>query len=215
MIGESIISHIIRTVMQSCDVVYIFIGQNSNLRSPIDIFTLKSMSKTTDLIGPSARVIPDGDDRPRLTCLDCGYIAYENPKIVVGAVCTWQDKILLCKRAIEPRVGYWTIPAGYLELNETFAEGAAREAWEEAQTQINITGVLGIYEIPRISQVYVIHSAELATPEFSPGPESQDVKLVEWSDIPWDALAFPSVTWALKHFRAGEGIAFVRHPEPT
>ena len=171
------------------------------------------MSKATDLSGPSVRIVPEGDDRPRLTCPDCGYIAYENPKVVVGAVCTWEDKILLCKRAIEPRLGYWTIPAGYLELNETFAEGAVREAWEEAQTQINITGVLGIYEIPRISQVYVIHRAKLTSPEFSPGPESQDVKLVEWPDIPWDDLAFTSVSWALKHFRSGKDIAFVRHPE--
>ena len=89
--------------------------------------------------------IPDGDNRLRKTCPDCGYIAYENPKVVVGAVCTWESQILLCKRAIEPRVDYWTIPAGYLELNESFAEGATREAWEEAQTRIKITGVLGIY----------------------------------------------------------------------
>ncbi len=173
------------------------------------------MSNATELSGPSVKIIPEGDDRPRLTCTDCGYIAYENPKVVVGAVCTWEDRVLLCKRAIEPRIGYWTIPAGYLELNETFAEGATREAWEEAQTQINITGVLGIYEIPRISQVYVIHRAELTAPEFGPGPESQDVQLFEWSNIPWDDLAFTSVSWALKHFRSGKDITFVRHPEPN
>ena len=84
------------------------------------------MSNVTDLSGPSVKIVPEGDDRPRLTCPDCGYIAYENPKVVVGAVCTWEDRILLCKRAIEPRIGYWTSPAGYLELNGTFAEGAAR-----------------------------------------------------------------------------------------
>ena len=173
------------------------------------------MSETNNLPGPSVRVIPEGDDRLRLTCPDCGFIAYENPKIVVGAVCTWGDQILLCKRAIEPRIGYWTIPAGYMELNETFAEGAAREAWEEAETRIRITGVLGIYEIPRISQVYVLHRAEMITPEFGPGPESEEVKLVDWEDIPWDQLAFPSVTWALNHFRSGGETAFVRHPEPT
>ena len=158
-------------------------------------------------------VIPEGDNRLRKTCPDCGYIAYENPKLVVGAVCTWEDKFLLCKRAIEPRVDYWTIPAGYLELNESFAEGATREAWEEAQTHINITDVLGIYEIPRISQVYVIHRAELTEPSFAPGPESKEVLLLDWKDIPWDELAFPSVTWALKHHRTGEGFVFVRHPE--
>ena len=158
-------------------------------------------------------IIPEGDNRPRQTCPDCGYIAYENPKLVVGAVCTWQDKILLCKRAIEPRIGYWTIPAGYLELNETFAEGATREAWEEAQTRIRITGVLGIYEIPRISQIYVIHRAELTEPKFSPGPESEEVILIDWEEIPWRDLAFPSVTWALKHHRTNDGFVFVRHPE--
>ncbi|MDD9877260.1 MAG: NUDIX hydrolase [Magnetovibrio sp.] len=164
--------------------------------------------------GPSVKIIPDGDDRERLTCPDCGYIAYDNPKVVTGAVCVWEDRFLLCKRAIEPRIGYWTIPAGYLELNETFSEGAIREAWEEAQADITITGVLGIYEIPRISQVYVIHKAELTRPSFAPGAESEAVELVDWADIPWDELAFPSVTWALKQYRAGGDIAFVRHPEP-
>tara|TARA_B100000700_G_scaffold246006_1_gene274734 strand:+ start:339 stop:863 length:525 start_codon:yes stop_codon:yes gene_type:complete len=159
--------------------------------------------------------IPDGDNRIRQTCPDCGYIAYENPKIVVGAVCIWKEKVLLCKRAIEPRVDYWTIPAGYLELNETFAEGAVREAWEEAQAHIRITNVLGVYEIPRISQVYVIHKAELITPDIGPGPESKEVVLSEWGDIPWDELAFPSVTWALKHHNADSNadVIFVRHPE--
>lgn len=157
--------------------------------------------------------IPEGDNRLRQTCPDCGYIAYENPKLVVGAVCIWENKILLCKRAIEPRIGYWTIPAGYLELNETFAEGATREVWEEAQTRINITGVLGIYEIPRISQIYVIHSANLTEPRFAPGPESEEVILADWKDIPWDKLAFPSVTWALQHHRTGAGFIFARHTE--
>jgi len=171
------------------------------------------MSETNDPAGPSVKLIPEGDDRLRLTCPDCGYIAYENPKVVVGAVCVWEDKFLLCKRAIPPKLGYWTIPAGYLELNETFAEGAAREAWEEAETRINITGVLGVYEIPRISQIYVIHRAEMMTSDFGAGPESQEVKLVDWADIPWDDLAFPSVTWALKHYRSGADTTFVRHPD--
>ena len=157
------------------------------------------------------KMIPDGDNRFRMTCPDCGYIAYENPKLVVGAVCTWKDKLLLCKRAIEPRVGYWTIPAGYLEANETFAEGATREAWEEAQTRIKITGVLGIYEIPRISQVYIIHRAELTEPTFAPGLESEEVILIDWKDIPWDELAFPSVTWALKHYQTGGDFVFICH----
>ena len=91
-------------------------------------------------------IIPEGDDRSRLTCLECGYIAYENPKIVVGAVCVWKQKFLMCRRAIEPRKGYWTFPAGYLELNETMADGAAREVREEASAEVSVTGLLGIYE---------------------------------------------------------------------
>ena len=164
--------------------------------------------------GPSVKQIPEGDDRLRLTCPDCGYIAYENPKIIVGAVCTWEDRVLLCKRAITPRLGAWTFPAGYMELHETVAEGAARETWEEARARVKITGVLGIYEIPRISQVYVIHKAEMLSDEFAPGPESEIVDLFDWDDIPWDELAFPSITWGLKHFRAGGEMTFFRHPEP-
>jgi len=165
-----------------------------------------------DKTGPSVHTVPEGDDRPRLTCLDCGYVAYENPKVIVGAVCVWEDKFLMCRRAIEPRRGFWTIPAGYLELNETMAEGAAREAWEEATARIRITGLLGLYEIPRISQIYVIHKAEMETEAFAAGPESEDVQLLAWDDIPWEDLAFPSVSWALNRFREGGGPVTVRHP---
>ena len=163
-------------------------------------------------IGPSVHTVPDGDDRPRLTCLDCGYIAYENPKVVVGAVVVWEEKFLLCRRAIDPRKGYWTFPAGFLELNETMADGAARETWEEATAKVRVTGLVGIYEIPRISQVYVIHKAEMETPEFGPGPESEEVRLVEWQDIPWDDLAFPSISWGLERYREGGGPAMYQHP---
>lgn len=155
--------------------------------------------------GPTVRTVPPGDDRERLVCPDCGYVAYDNPKVVVGAVCTWQGRFLICRRAIEPRKGFWTIPAGYMELNETTAEGARREAWEEARADIEIDGLIGIYEIPRISQIYVIHRARMRTPDFSAGPESEDVVLAAWEDIPWDDLAFPSVAWALERFREGSG----------
>jgi ADP-ribose pyrophosphatase YjhB (NUDIX family) len=160
--------------------------------------------------GPNVHTIPDGDDRPRLTCMDCGYIAYENPKVIVGAVCVWEDKFLMCRRAIEPRKGFWTFPAGFMELNETMAEGAAREVWEEATAKVSITGLLGIFEIPRISQVYVIHSAEMETPAFAAGPESEDVALMAWDEIPWNELAFPSVHWGLERFREG-GTPSVHH----
>jgi ADP-ribose pyrophosphatase YjhB (NUDIX family) len=155
------------------------------------------------IIGPSVETVPAGDNRTRLVCPDCGYIEYANPKIVVGAVCFWQTKILLCKRAIAPSLGLWTIPAGFMELGETTSQGACREVWEEAQARVLIEGLIGIYEIPHISQVNVIYRAAMATPEFAPGPESEEVDLFLWDNIPWDALAFPSVRWSLEHFRAG------------
>ena len=99
--------------------------------------------------GPSVRTVPEGDDHERLVCPDCGFISYENPKVVVGSVCTWEERILLCRRAIDPRSGYWTLPAGYLELNETTEAGAAREAWEEARAEIEIDTLLAVYNIPR------------------------------------------------------------------
>ena len=125
--------------------------------------------------GPSVLAIPDGDNRERMVCPDCGFINYENPKIVVGAVCLWQERILLCRRAINPRRGFWTLPAGYLELHESTPAGAIREAWEEAQAKITIDGLLAIYDIPRISQVQVIYRARLAEPGVEPGPESLEV----------------------------------------
>ena len=149
--------------------------------------------------GPRIRAIPDGDTLERLMCPDCGFVNYENPKIVVGTVATWEDKILLCRRSIDPRHGFWTIPAGYMELNETVEDGARREAMEEANASIELASVLAIYNIPRISQVQIIFKGTLTRPDFSPGHESLDVALFEWGEVPWDDLAFPSVHWALKH----------------
>ena len=156
------------------------------------------MTKIFDLEPNFRREIPQGEDRERSVCANCGFIDYENPKIVVGCVATWEDKILLCKRAIEPRMGYWTIPAGYLELGESAEAGALREAWEEARVRLKIDRVLAIYSVPRISQVQIIYRAALETPEFAPGPESQDVALFAWSDVPWEDIAFPSAGWALR-----------------
>lgn len=150
---------------------------------------------------------PDGDNRPRHVCGDCGWIHYVNPKLVVGAVCAWQGRILLCRRAIEPRRGYWTIPAGYMEERETSEAGAAREAMEEAGAEIAIDALLGVYNIPRISQVQLIYRASLTNPAVSAGEESLEVGLFDWSDIPWHHLAFPSVHWALGHYRSVEGVA--------
>lgn len=145
--------------------------------------------------------VPEGDNRERHVCTDCGWIVYVNPKIVVGAVVSHGDRILLCRRAIEPRLGYWTIPAGYMEERETTEQGAIRETLEEANARIEIDALLALYNIPRISQVQVIYRARLPLPEFSAGPESQAVELFHWQDIPWADLAFPSVHWALRHYR--------------
>ena len=148
------------------------------------------------------RQVPEGDDRTRLVCRDCGFIDYENPKIVVGSVAAWEDKILLCRRAIEPRRGFWTLPAGYLELNEAAAEGARREAWEEARARLEIDQLLAVYSIPRISQIQLIYRARLATPEVEAGIETLELDLFDWEAIPWDQLAFPSVHWALADYDA-------------
>lgn len=150
--------------------------------------------------GPTVRAIPEGDNRERLICPDCGFVNYENPKIVVGAVCSWEDRILLCRRAIHPRRGFWTIPAGYMELHETAEAGAMREAAEEACTKIAIEGLLGLYTIPRISQVQLIYRARLEDGVFAPGEETLELDLFRWDDVPWDDLAFPSVHWALRHW---------------
>ncbi|TAN56951.1 MAG: NUDIX domain-containing protein, partial [Magnetospirillum sp.] len=110
--------------------------------------------------GPIIRTIPAGDDRERLVCGDCGFVLYDNPKIIVGAVCTWQDRYLLVRRAIEPRLGFWTMPIGYMELGETTEQGALREVWEEACARAEITGLLSVFSIPEISQVHMIYRAE-------------------------------------------------------
>jgi len=153
-----------------------------------------------------SRRTPDGDNRERLVCDSCGFVSYENPKVVVGSVCTWGDRILLCKRAIQPRRGFWTLPAGYLEVREATTDGAAREAYEEALAHIEIDALLAVYNIPRISQVQVIYRARLVSPDVAAVPESQEVGLFTWDEIPWDDLAFPSVRWALGHFREVKGL---------
>ncbi|BAC88866.1 NUDIX hydrolase [Gloeobacter violaceus] len=151
--------------------------------------------------GPSVFKIPEGDNRERLVCPDCGFIYYDNPRIVTGAVCLWEDQVLLCRRDIEPRRNYWTLPAGYLELGETTEAGAVREAWEEARARIAIEALLGVYNVPRISQVQLIYRARLLSLDIGPGPESLEVRLFSWEAIPWGELAFPSVRWALDHFQ--------------
>jgi ADP-ribose pyrophosphatase YjhB (NUDIX family) len=144
--------------------------------------------------------VPEGDTHARAVCPACRHIQYQNPKVVVGSVPVWEDRILLCRRAIEPRHGKWTLPAGFMENNETATEGAAREALEEANARIEIEELYTLFSVPHISQVYVIFRAKLLDLDFSPGAESLDVKLVREDEVPWDELAFASVRRTLVHF---------------
>src|SRR5471030_681487 len=150
------------------------------------------------------RRIPEGDDRERMICVDCGHVDYQNPKVVVGTVVVSGGEILMCRSAIEPRRGFWTLPAGYLELGETLEEGAAREAMEEAAATIRIDGILGIFSVARIGQVQVIFRGRFAgagAPVFAAGPESLEVDLFAWDRIPWNDVAFPTVHWALNAWK--------------
>lgn len=148
----------------------------------------------------SAR-IPPGEDRERRICDACGFIDYVNPRIVTGVVAHAGGRILLCRRAIEPRRGFWTLPAGFMELGESAEEGARREAREEACAELEIEALLGLYSVPRIGQVQIFFRARLLN-EPAAGPESLEVGLFDWEAIPWSDLAFPSVPWALNHHRA-------------
>jgi len=144
--------------------------------------------------------IPEGDSLARAVCDSCGAIHYVNPKIVVGCLPVLGDRILMCKRAIEPRYGLWTLPAGFMEVNESASEGAAREALEEANAKVEIEDLYTVYSIPHISQVYMMFRARLLDPDVSPGIESLEVKLVTEDEIPWDQLAFAMVRRTLEHF---------------
>ena len=161
----------------------------------------------TQAKGNFKRIVPEGDNFERLVCVDCGFINYENPKIVVGSVVHDGSRILLCRRAINPRKGFWTLPAGFMEQHETTQQGAMREAFEEATAKIEIDALLAVYSIPRLSQVQLIYRARLAEPGIAPGPESADVGFFAFDAIPWRELAFPSVHWALGHDREVMGRA--------
>jgi len=146
--------------------------------------------------------IPDGDTLPRYVCDGCETIHYENPKLVVGCIPEWGDQILLCRRAIEPRLGYWTLPAGFLENGESASAGAIRETLEEAEARVEIQGMFSFYNLTHINQIYVMFRARLLDLNYGPGTESLEVKLFSEEEIPWDEMAFRTVGETLKHYFA-------------
>lgn len=144
--------------------------------------------------------IPEGDHNTRLVCPECGFIHYENPKVICGALVVHDDKVLLCRRAIEPRHGFWTLPAGFMEIGETMAEGAARETIEEADATVLDPYLYCIYDIPDIGQIYMLYLTTLKEGKFGVGPESLECGLFAEADIPWDEIAFEAVRRTLQHY---------------
>lgn len=147
---------------------------------------------------------PGNDNRPRYICDVCDMVHYTNPKNVAGAILYQDDKVLLCKRAIEPRYGFWTLPAGFMENDETVKQGAARETVEEAQAKAKSLSLFGLFSLPHISQVYMMYVGEYDGNGYAAGPESLEVGLFSKDEIPWDDLAFPVVKYCLeKYFKEG------------
>ena len=146
--------------------------------------------------------VPDGDTHARHVCAECGHVHYLNPKVVVGCLPEWEHRILLCRRAIEPRYGLWTLPAGFLEIGESVVAGAARETLEEANARVEMGELYSLVSLPHIGQVYMMFRARLADLDFGPGTESLEVRLFEEHAIPWEEIAFRTVAATLRHFFA-------------
>ncbi len=151
---------------------------------------------------PVRLLVPEGDNRPRHVCSACHTIHYRNPLMVVGAVPVWEDRILLCRRAIEPRKGYWTLPAGFMENDETLQEGAARETREEALAEVAIGKLFAAINVLHVNQVHVMFLARMLSAQHGPGDESLESELVLPDEIPWDEIAFPSIRFTLERFIA-------------
>ena len=149
---------------------------------------------------PTRFSIPEGDNRQRAICTVCNHIHYTNPRVIVGCVPTYDGKLLLCKRAIEPRINLWTLPAGFLENGETAADGAARETWEEAGITAEKMHLYRLYDIPYINQLYIFFLCQIAEGKFEPGPESYETKLYNLFEIPWGEIAFPVVKQTIEEF---------------
>jgi ADP-ribose pyrophosphatase YjhB (NUDIX family) len=163
---------------------------------------------------PVARRVPPGDTLARWLCDQCGEIHYQNPKLVVGAVPEYQGKVLLCRRAIEPRYGYWTLPAGFMENDETAAQAALRETLEEAGARIELGKPFSLISVPYVNQVHLFYLARLLDLDFKPGEESLEVALYDEARIPWNEIAFRTVSTTLRHWFDDRGRgAFAFHAE--
>ncbi|KQW96789.1 ADP-ribose pyrophosphatase [Massilia sp. Root418] len=164
------------------------------------------MKFCSECANPVELTIPAGDNRPRYVCTQCTAIHYQNPKMVLGSIPVWerdgQLQVLLCKRAIEPRYGYWTLPAGFMENNETTAEAAMRETIEEAGANIELGPLFSLMNVARVHQVHMFYLATLRDLDFAPGEESLDVQMFTEAQIPWDDLAFPTIRSTLELFFA-------------
>lgn len=166
------------------------------------MFTPRSIKHCRACGGAAAYATPEGDNRERATCTVCGTIHYENPLNVVGTLPVWQDKVLLCRRAIEPRHGLWTLPAGFMELGETTEDGALRETVEEAGAHVELEGLFTLFNVARVGQVHFFYRARMRDIDFVPGPESLEAKLFGEAEIPWDQLAFRTTRRTLELYFA-------------
>ena len=160
---------------------------------------------------PVVLTTPPGDHLPRHVCTNCGTVHYQNPRLVLGCVPVWEDRILLCRRAIEPRRGYWTVPAGFMENGESLQAAAARECLEEANAVVEIGSLLAVVSVVHAHQVHVMFRARLLRPEFSAGPESEEVGLYREDEIPWPDIAFPSGEFTLRRFFADRAAGHEQH----
>ena len=147
-----------------------------------------------------AYVIPADDNRERAVCPACATVHYENPLNVVGTLPIWGAEVLLCKRAIEPRYGFWTLPAGFLELGESSAEGALRETVEESGAQVDLGPLFSVLDVPRVGQVHLFYLATMRSPALAPGSETLEARLFREDEVPWDEIAFRTVRETLRYF---------------
>ncbi len=165
---------------------------------------VKSFQYCPMCAAPMKVMLSGVDSHPREVCSECGYVHYVNPLPVVGTIPVWGDKVLLCRRAIEPRKGYWTLPAGFMETGETLKEGAARETWEESGAHIEVKDLSTLIDVPRASpsQVHFYFVAELKDLDWNPGPETLEQRLFSEDEIPWDEISFTTVKTTLEHYFA-------------